>query len=240
MTWNFHYYTSSTWIHMGHVCDGVPQSSIFLLEKHHFYWWTSIWVFYCWNCFLQSSIVFYRLIILFSCVIFRWKPDGQIISLPTFGSSRRSVLTCGTVSSDWPRDITRIEGNLKTAEYLRILNKASDGNYGRNVAHLSTPVHRSRAVAEWFSSGRLNCLPWPKGSQDIFPLTTMWKYFLLELRLTADVVGNTEKLWGEIYECWLNFMQNDTIIDAVTSAYLWVDISNIAEKTNEYISLFHF
>lgn len=58
----------------------------------------------------------------------------------------------------------------------------------------------------------------------------MWKYFLFELRLTADVVGNTEKLWVEIYECWFNFMQNDTIIDAVTSAYLWADLSNIAEK----------
>ncbi len=80
-----------------------------------------------------------------SLSIFRSKPDGEIISPSTFGSSRRSVLTCGTISSDWPQDITQIEGNFKTADYQQILERTSDGNYGRNVAHLPTPVHTSRA-----------------------------------------------------------------------------------------------
>lgn len=164
--------------------------------------------------------------------IFRWNPDGEIISLPTFGSSRRSVLTCGMISSDWPRDITRIEGNFKTADYLQILERASDGNYDRNVAHLPTPVHTSRAVAEWFAAGPLNCLTWPRASPDIFPLTTIWQRFLLELRMTADAVGNAEKLWAELYNCWYNFFQNDDVVDSVTALYLWVDLSNIAEDLN--------
>jgi hypothetical protein len=87
------------------------------------------------------------------------KPDGEILSLPTLGSARRSVLTCGTISRDWPRDITRIEGNFNTADYLQILERTSDAYYGRNVAHLTTSVHTSRAVAEWFAAGPLNCLP---------------------------------------------------------------------------------
>ena len=161
---------------------------------------------------------------------FRWKPDGQIISLSNFGSARQSVLACGTVSRDWPRDIFRIQGNLKSTEYLQILERASESNLGRNVAHLPTPVHRSRAVTEWFSSGHLNCLSWPTRSQDIFPLTTFWKYFLFELRMAADVVGNVEKLWAEIYQCWYDFIQNDAIVDAVTTGYLWVDLTNIAEE----------
>ena len=65
----------------------------------------------------------------------------------------------GTVSSDCPRDITRIERNFNTTEYLRIQERAGYGTYGKNVALLPIPVHSSIAIAEWFVAGPLNCLP---------------------------------------------------------------------------------
>jgi hypothetical protein len=66
-------------------------------------------------------------------------------------------------------------------------------------------------------------------SQNIFPLTTFWKYFLFELRMSADV-GNVEKLWAEIDQCWDDFIQKDDIVEAVTTGYLSIDLSNIAEE----------
>jgi hypothetical protein len=67
-------------------------------------------------------------------------------------------------------------------------------------------------------------------SQNIFPLTTFWKFFLFELRMSADVVGNVEKLWAEIDQCWDDFIQKDDIVEAVTTGYFWIDLSNIAEE----------
>ena len=82
------------------------------------------------------------------------------------------MLRFGTVSSDCPRDITRIERNFNTTEYLRIQERAGYGTYGKNVALLPIPVHSYIAIAEWFLSGPFNCLPWPKTSRrDIFQLT---------------------------------------------------------------------
>ena len=143
-----------------HFHFGKTQFSSVNIDSGKFYYYFP--TFFCCVSFLFSYHSIFNVFHLFFFVpsIFRWNPDGEIISLPTFGSSRRSVLTCGMISSDWPRDITRIEGNFKTADYLQILERASDGNYGRNVAHLPTPVHTSRAVDEWFAAGPFNCLPW--------------------------------------------------------------------------------
>ena len=82
------------------------------------------------------------------------------------------MLSFGTVSNDCPRDITRIERNFNTTEYLRIQERAGYGTYGKNVALLPIPVHSSIAIAEWFVAGPLNSLPWPKTyRRDIFQLT---------------------------------------------------------------------
>jgi hypothetical protein len=48
--------------------------------------------------------------------------------------------------------------------------------------------------------------------------------------MSADVVGNVEKLWAEIDQCWDDFIKKDDIVDAVTTGYLWIDLSNIAEE----------
>jgi hypothetical protein len=74
----------------------------------------------------------------------------------------------GTVSSDCPRDITRIERNFNTTEYLRIQERAGYGTYGKNVALLPIPVHSSIAIAEWFVAGPLNCLPWQRQVVETF------------------------------------------------------------------------
>ncbi|EFX76211.1 hypothetical protein DAPPUDRAFT_322560 [Daphnia pulex] len=115
--------------------------------------------------FKNHSFSFWRNAIFIGEHRFGWKPDGQIISLSNFGSARQSVLTCGTVSRDWPRDIVRIKGNLKSTDYLQILERASE-----------------------------------------------------------------EKLWAEIDQFWDDFIQKDDIVDAVTTGYLWIDLSNIAEE----------
>jgi hypothetical protein len=63
-----------------------------------------------------------------------------------------------------------------------------------------------------------------------FPAYHLLEIFFFELRMAADVVGNVDKLWAEICQCWYDFIQNDAIVDAVTTGYLWVDLTNIAEE----------
>ena len=156
--------------------------------------------------------------------------EGELITLPLQRYSRKSVLTYGCVSADFPRSIYRIEGSRNVNQYLTVLEKV--GEVGRTIVHNRSPVHSSPIVKDFIAARDMASILWPTLSGDIMPMTSIWRNFITEFNYANPIVGNFNELWFEIEEQWNKFVENEFYVRSATVGYLWLNLSNIADQYN--------
>ena len=118
--------------------------------------------------------------------------EGELITLPLQRYSRKSVLTYGCVSADFPRSIYRIEGSRNFNQYLTVLEKVSE--VGRTIVHNRSPVHLSPIVKDLIAARDMASILWPTRSSEIMPMTSIWRNCITEFNYANPIVVNFNEL----------------------------------------------
>lgn len=153
----------------------------------------------------------------------RYDEDG-IVSLYR-GSERlnmkNSVPVWGSLSRFGPQLIEKINGRIDTKQYITFLKKVMKENEAKtpfNFVHDRYPVHRAKAVMEFFfeNVGKIQPIPWPADFGDLMPLELVWEEIAEKMINKRGKISSEDFLWAEISRCWSELFQEEFYIGGLT------------------------
>ena len=115
------------------------------------------------------------------------------------------VVVWGAFSWNGPLHLQRIQGNLNTVEYIRILKNAILPFHGRPESILqqdNAPAHKSRATMAWFRKHHFDVMEWPARSPDLNPIENVWDILFRRIHARQNPPDSIQTLSNALREEW--------------------------------------
>ena len=118
------------------------------------------------------------------------------------------IMVWGSMSASGVSRIYRVQGTLKSDQYLRILQRemvpSMKDLFGHNKAIFqqdNDPKHTAKVTKVWLSKQSFCVLEWPPQSPDLNPIEKLWEIFN-QHQDKSKGIKNEDELWEECQETW--------------------------------------
>ena len=98
--------------------------------------------------------------------------------------------------------LKKLDGRLDSRQYIECLNdNIVPYCQNKSLVHDYFPVHTARSVNQFLKSSVTVLQDWPKKSEDIVSLETLWLGIIERLTEHNNIVAFNEfKLWTQLYQ----------------------------------------
>jgi transposase len=121
-----------------------------------------------------------------------------------------NVMVWGVITPEGVGRLHRVVGRMDAQQYIEILNRSYLGTLKdrgikkKNVYFQqdNDPKHTSLAAKHWFSTKRIDVLPWPACSPDMNIIEHVWDHLDRLVRAREVLPRNPDELWAALEEEW--------------------------------------
>lgn len=123
-----------------------------------------------------------------------------------------SLMMWSCISVHGPGYITKIEGNMDSDLYIKIIEEDYDqtlvdfGLENQDVIFQqdNDPKHKSKKTTQWLADQQIKVLDWPPFSPDMNPIENAWYYLKAKLGQYETAPKSIHELWERVSDVWYN------------------------------------
>jgi hypothetical protein len=121
-----------------------------------------------------------------------------------------NIMVWGCITPHGVGRLHRVTGRMDATQYVEILNKSFLGtlkDYGikRKDVYFqqdNDPKHTSKTAKLWFTTKKVDVLPWPASSPDMNIIEHVWDHLDRLVRAREVLPRNGDELWAALQEEW--------------------------------------